>query len=73
MAARKQPQTLITGGHAWGADRVQLGVSIRRLSDLTGIQRSYISLAERGRLVPTGEEYRKVMDALGLLRDGISA
>jgi predicted transcriptional regulator len=63
MAARKE-QSLVTGGHAWGNDRVRLGVSIRRLSELTGIPRGYLSMAERGRLVPTGEEYRKVMAAL---------
>jgi transcriptional regulator with XRE-family HTH domain len=63
MAARKD-QPLITGGFAWGNERVRLGVSIRRLSDLTGIPRGYLSMAERGRLVPTGEEYRKVMNAL---------
>lgn len=63
MAARTD-QPLITGGHAWGTERVRVGVSLRRLSDLTGIPRGYLSMAERGRLVPTGEEYRKVMAAL---------
>ena len=64
MAANKTPQQLTTGGHAWGAMRVRLGVSLRRLSGLTGIPRGYLSMAERGRLVPTGDEYAKVMDAL---------
>lgn len=44
--------------------RVRLGVSIRKLSDLTGIPRGYLSMAERGRLVPTGDEYAKVMAVL---------
>lgn len=54
----------MTGGHAWGDDRVRLGISLRQLSELTGIPRGYLSMAERGRLVPTGEEYRRVMAAL---------
>lgn len=63
MAARKD-QPFVTGGHAWGDDRVRLGISLRQLSELTGIPRGYLSMAERGRLVPTGEEYRRVMAAL---------
>ncbi len=39
-------------------------MSLRQLEDRTGISRAYLSMAERGRLVPTGEEYRKVMAAL---------
>lgn len=64
MAATKTPQQLKTGGHAWGAMRVRVGISIRRLSEMTGIPRGYLSMAETGRLVPTGDEYAKVMDAL---------
>lgn len=63
MAARKDQQ-LVTGGYAWGAMRVRAGMSIRKLSDLTGIPRGYLSMAERGRLVPTGEEYAAVMAVL---------
>lgn len=64
MAATKTPQPLKTGGRAWGNERVAAGVSLRRLSELTGIPRGYLSMAETGRLVPTGEEYRKVMAVL---------
>ena len=71
MAARIKPQPLVTGGHAWGKERVRAGLSLRRLSELTGIARAYLSMAERGRLVPTGEEYRKVMAALDAVpKDG---
>ncbi len=65
MAARKT-NPLRTGDHAWGSERARAGVSLRRLEDLTGIPRGYLSMAERGRLVPTGEEYRKVMQALAI-------
>ncbi len=71
MAART-PQALTSGGHAWGTERVRVGVSIRKLSDLTGIPRGYLSMAERGRLVPTGEEYRKVMQALAIAEEEAS-
>ena len=55
---------LRTGGSAWGPQRVALGVSIRRLADLSGVDKAYLSLAENGRYIPTGEQYRAVMDAL---------
>jgi len=63
MAARSE-NPLTTGGHAWGTERVRLGVSLRRLEAMTGIPRGYLSMAERGRLVPTSDEYRKVLAAL---------
>ncbi len=63
MAARTEQQ-LTTGGSAWGHERVRVGVSLRKLSAMTGIPRGYLSMAERGRLVPTSDEYRKVLAAL---------
>jgi transcriptional regulator with XRE-family HTH domain len=59
---RKLP--LRTKGFAWGHKRVQLGVSMRQLEAASGINRSMLSLAEAGRLVPTGTEYDAVMAAL---------
>lgn len=55
---------LRSGGSAWGPQRVALGLSIRELSRLTGISRGMLSLMEHGRMVPTGEEYSRVMAAL---------
>jgi predicted transcriptional regulator len=64
MAARKTPQPPHSVGNAWGRERVRLGVSLRRLSDLSGVPKSYLSMAEAGRLIPSGEEWEKVMAAL---------
>ena len=64
MAARKTPQPPRTAGYAWGHQRVRLGVSLRELERLSGVHRSYLSLAEAGRLIPSGEEYDAVMAAL---------
>ena len=54
-----------TAGAAWGPQRVALGLSLRELSKLCGVNIVTLSLAEQGRLVPTGDEYQKVMAALG--------
>jgi hypothetical protein len=64
MAARKTPQPPRTAGNAWGPQRVALGISLRRLEQLSGVSRVTLSLAEAGRLIPTGEEYQAVMAAL---------
>jgi transcriptional regulator with XRE-family HTH domain len=55
---------LRSGGHIWGPQRVALGISIRQLAELSGVHRGTLSLIEQGRLVPTGEDYQKVMKAL---------
>lgn len=62
---RKLP--LRTRGFAWGHKRVQLGVSMRQLEAASGINRAMLSLAEAGRLVPTGAEYDAVMAALAVV------
>lgn len=59
---------LRSGGHMWGPQRVALGISIRRLAELSGVNRGTLSLVEQGRLVPTGADYQKVMAALDELR-----
>lgn len=61
---------LRTGGRAWGSERVALGVSIRRLSVLSGVDKAILSMAENGRLIPTAEEWTKVTDALRRVREG---
>lgn len=61
---KRTPPPLRTGGRAWGPQRVALGLSLDKLSELSGVHKATLSLAENGRLVPTGEEYQKVMSAL---------
>ena len=53
-----------TAGGAWGPQRVALGLSLRALARLSGVNHVTLALAEQGRLVPTGDEYQKVMAAL---------
>lgn len=60
---------LRTGGRAWGPERVALGVSLRKLQELSGVDKAILSLAENGRLVPSGAEYQAVMDALRKVRE----
>ena len=70
MARRVNPQPYKTGGYAWGSERVALGLSLRQLEALSGVNRATLSLVEAGRLVPTGTDYRAVMDALRAAREG---
>ena len=69
MAARKHPEPPRTAGNAWGPQRVALGLSLRKLEDLSGISRATLSLAESGRLIPTGAEYQAVMKALAAYKN----
>ena len=41
-----------------------LGLSLRELARLSGVNHVTLALAEQGRLVPTGDEYQKVVAAL---------
>lgn len=66
MAARNTPPPLRTGGHAWGQERVRLNISMNRLSELSGVSKSILSLAEQGRYLPTGKEWAAVTAALRL-------
>jgi len=72
MAARKTPQPPKTAGAAWGPERVRLGLSLRALETLSGVNRATLSLVESGRLVPTGREYDAVTVALATVRQGES-
>jgi predicted transcriptional regulator len=63
MTSRSNPQIKTAGG-AWGPQRVALGLSLRALARLSGVNIVTLSLAEQGRLIPTGEEYQAVMRAL---------
>lgn len=72
MARRKTPQPPRTAGFAWGPERVRLGLSLRDLARLSGVAAPYLSMAESGRLVPTGDQWQAVMDALRRAEQGAS-
>ncbi len=59
---------LRTGGRAWGPERVKLGISIRTLAILSGVDKAILSMAENGRLIPSGDEWTKVREALDKVR-----
>lgn len=65
MTSNQGKRQLRSGGSAWGPARVRAGVSIRELERLSGVHRSILSMAENGRLVPSGAEWDAVMRALG--------
>jgi predicted transcriptional regulator len=65
--------TLRTGGRAWGRERVALGISISKLASLSGVDKAILSMVENGRLIPSGEEYDAVMDALRKAREADKA
>lgn len=60
----KQATQIRTAGSAWGPQRVSLGLSLRALAKLSGVNIVTLSLAEQGRLIPTGGEYQAVMKAI---------
>ena len=55
---------LRTGGRAWGPQRVALGLSLDRLSALSGVHKAILSQVENGRLIPSATEYQRVTEAL---------
>ena len=64
---------LRTGRRAWGPERVRLGLSIRQLAALSGVDKAILSQAENGRLIPSGAEYDAVTEALRKVRFETSA
>lgn len=48
----------------WAGRRERLGVSIRRLARECGVAAPYLSLMERGRGIPTSDEYDRIIAAL---------
>lgn len=72
MADTTNPRIKTAGG-AWGPQRVALGLSLRALAKASGVSHVTLALAEQGRLIPTGEEYQKVMRALDDLKTGDAA
>lgn len=64
MARRLTHQPLRTRGFAWGPQRVALGISMKELARRVGINHGTLSHIEGGRMVPTGEEWARVMAVL---------
>ena len=58
-----------TGDYNFGemikTQRLEKGLSIRKVSDLTGISSAALSRWESGKRVPSIESFNKVMTALG--------
>ncbi len=55
----------------WASRRERLGVSIRRLAKESLVAAPYLSLMERGRGIPTSEEYDRIIAALDRIeKDG---
>lgn len=57
------------GPTEWGQRRAASHLSLRDLERLTGINRGYLSMLERGRYLPTPDETRRILAAL----DGAAA
>lgn len=55
---------LTTQGALWGAQRVELGMSLRELQAATGIFRGFLSRMEAGVMIPSNDEFARVMAAL---------
>lgn len=55
---------LRTGGRLWGPRRVALGLTMRKLEELSGVDKAWLSMAENGKYIPTGEQYDAVERAL---------
>jgi transcriptional regulator with XRE-family HTH domain len=65
MAARTTPQALVLReGSPWSARRVAAGLSIRRLSALSGISRADLSRIDQGRQIPTPDQAAKMLEAI---------
>lgn len=64
MARRHTLPPLRTKGFAWGNERVRAGLSLGELSRRVGINKGTLSYIESGRMVPTGEEFERVMAVL---------
>jgi predicted transcriptional regulator len=63
---------LKTGGRAWGPERVALGISIRDLAALSGVDRGILSQVENGRVIPSGDEWTAVTAALSKARESVA-
>lgn len=64
MTSSPTPQPLSSGGLLWGPERMRLGISIRTLARLSGVGKGVLSRCEHGRMIPTPDEFGRVMAAL---------
>jgi transcriptional regulator with XRE-family HTH domain len=55
---------LRSGGFLWGPRRVRLGLSLRELEEQSGVYRGFLSRMENGVMIPTADEFARVMLAL---------
>ncbi len=62
---------LHTGGFLWGPIRVERGMGITELARRSGVNMGTLSLMENGRLIPTGDEFHRIMVALGLIAEQV--
>lgn len=61
----RQPRWHLRPGPTdWGRLRVEADLSLRDLERLTGINRGYLSMLERGRYLPSPDETRRILNAL---------
>ena len=63
MTARKVRRLpLKTGATIYGQRRFALDLSLREVEQVTGINRGFLSMIERGRMIPTQEESNALLD-----------
>jgi hypothetical protein len=61
---RRPRYQLRPGPTDWGRQRVAVNLSLRDMERLTGINRGYLSMLERGRYLPSPDEMRRIIAAL---------
>jgi transcriptional regulator with XRE-family HTH domain len=66
---RKQLKTMIGG--VLRAKRKKLGVSQEKIAEIAGVDRTYVSILERGLKSPTVETLEKICAALGTLPERV--
>jgi transcriptional regulator with XRE-family HTH domain len=58
-------------GQALRAKREKLGISQEELAELAGVDRTYVSILERGLKSPTLETFERICSALGTLPERV--
>jgi transcriptional regulator with XRE-family HTH domain len=61
LQPRAHRQGLKSTGFVWGRRRVELGLSVRDLARLSGVNAGDLSKFENGRMIPRAEEFDRVM------------
>ena len=68
---RKQLKAMV--GSVLRAKREHLGFSQEKIAELAGVDRTYISILERGLKSPTLETFERICTALGTLPERVIA